>query len=106
MRLASLFHSFSRFMCVVEEWNTATIEDLLRQQSGLVYETPIGHEWHPIATIDAAVASLNETKLVFPPRKGRQWSAANYLVLAKVIEGITGTTFHQVFTGLKPVQSY
>lgn len=64
-----------------------TLRQLMSHQSGLVRESPVGHYFDPTEpSLDATVASLNDTSLVYPPQTRTKYSNAAIAVVGKVLE--------------------
>lgn len=64
-----------------------TLRQLMSHRSGLVRESPVGHYFDPDEpTLAATVASLNSTKLVYPPETKTKYSNAAVAVVGAVLE--------------------
>lgn len=64
-----------------------TLRRLMSHFSGLVREPPIGHYFDPTnPTLDATVASLNNTSLVYEPGARTKYSNAAIAVVGRVLE--------------------
>ncbi len=64
-----------------------TLRQLMSHRSGLVRETPVGNYFDPTEpTLQATVASLNQTTLVYPPGTHTKYSNAAVAVVGAVLE--------------------
>ncbi len=64
-----------------------TLRQLMSHHSGLVREPPVGHYFDPDEpSLDATVASLNQTALVYPPQTRTKYSNAGIAVVGSVLE--------------------
>src|SRR5690606_5055111 len=64
--------------------------------AGLVREPPVGHYFDPTApTIAETVASLNTTRLVYPPDTKTKYSNAAIAVVGHVVERVAGQPFEE-----------
>lgn len=64
-----------------------TLRQLMSHRSGLVRESPIGNYFDPTEpSLDATVASLNQTSLVYPPETKTKYSNAAIAVVGAVLE--------------------
>jgi CubicO group peptidase (beta-lactamase class C family)/D-alanyl-D-alanine dipeptidase len=71
-----------------------TLRHLLSHRSGLVREPPAGHYFDDSSpTLEATVASLNDTTLVYRPGSRVKYSNAAVAVLGRVLETATGKPF-------------
>jgi CubicO group peptidase (beta-lactamase class C family)/D-alanyl-D-alanine dipeptidase len=71
-----------------------TLRELMSHRAGLVREPPVGHYFDNTSpSIDATVASLNETSLVYAPGTHTKYSNAGIAVVGDVIEHVTGRPF-------------
>jgi CubicO group peptidase (beta-lactamase class C family)/D-alanyl-D-alanine dipeptidase len=71
-----------------------TLRELMSHRSGLVREPPIGHYFDSTApTLEATVASLNGTTLVYPPGTHTKYSNAAIAVAGYVLEKQSGQPF-------------
>lgn len=66
-----------------------TLRQLMSHQSGLVRESPVGHYFDPTEPgLRATVASLNKTRLVYPPETRTKYSNAAVSVVGRVLEAV------------------
>lgn len=64
-----------------------TLRQLMAHRSGLVRESPVGNYFDPTEpSLDATVASLNDTALVYPPNTKTKYSNAAVSVVGAVLE--------------------
>ena len=71
-----------------------TLRELTSHRSGLTREPPVGHYFDDTQpTLAATVASLNGTKLVYPPATHTKYSNAGVAVLGYVLERTRGEPF-------------
>lgn len=64
-----------------------TLRQLMSHQSGLVRESPVGHYFDPDEpTLEATIASLNNTSLVYKPLTKTKYSNAAVSVVGAVLE--------------------
>lgn len=64
-----------------------TLRQMMSHMSGLVRESPVGSYFDPDEpTLEATVASLNQTKLVYPPGTRTKYSNAAVAVVGAVLE--------------------
>ena len=64
-----------------------TLRQLMSHRSGLVREPPVGHYFDPSEpTLEATVASLNETSLVYAPESRHKYSNAAIALVGYVLE--------------------
>ena len=71
-----------------------TLRELTSHRSGLTREPPVGHYFDDTQpTLAATVASLNGTKLVYPPAAHTKYSNAGVAVLGYVLERTRGEPF-------------
>lgn len=74
-----------------------TLRDLLRHQSGIVREPPLGHYFDPTApTLAATVASLNGTALVYAPGTVTKYSNAAIALAGRLLELESALPFAEV----------
>lgn len=74
-----------------------TLRLLMTHASGLVREPPLGNYFDASApALDATVASLNDTTLVYAPGSKVQYSNAGIAVVGRVVEKISGKPFADV----------
>lgn len=67
--------------------NNLTLRQMMSHRSGLVRESPVGSYFDPDEpTLEATVASLNETSLVYQPDTRTKYSNAAIAVVGKVLE--------------------
>ncbi|MDX2193647.1 MAG: serine hydrolase, partial [Gemmatimonadales bacterium] len=76
-------------------WRTPiTLRMLMAHRAGLVREPPVGHYFDATApTLEATVASLNATSLVYQPGSRTKYSNAGIAVVGRVLEVVTGRPF-------------
>ncbi|MCC9607973.1 serine hydrolase [Blastopirellula sp. JC732] len=73
-----------------------TLRQLMCHRSGLVRESPIGNYFDPDEpSLTATVASLNDTKLVYPPGTKTKYSNAAIAVVGSVLEKVAGRTYDE-----------
>ena len=73
-----------------------TLRQLMSHQSGLVRESPVGNYFDPDEpSLEETVASLNQTKLVYPPNTRTKYSNAAVAVVGAVLEGQLPVTHPQ-----------
>ncbi len=71
-----------------------TLRQLMSHRSGLVREPPVGHYFDPDQpSLQAAVASLNRTTLVYPPEERTKYSNAGIAVVGYTLERLAGEPF-------------
>ena len=71
-----------------------TLRQLLAHRSGLVREPPVGHYFDPTApTLEATVASLNQTSLIYQPTTRTKYSNAAVSVAGRVLEATQNTPY-------------
>ncbi len=71
-----------------------TLRQLMSHRSGLVREPPVGHYFDPTSpSIADTVASLNRTKLVYPPTTRTKYSNAAVTVVGRLVEAKAGEPF-------------
>lgn len=71
-----------------------TLRQLMAHRSGLVREPPVGNYFDPTEpTLEATVASLNETALVYAPETRTKYSNAAIATVGRVLEATRGTPF-------------
>lgn len=71
-----------------------TLRQLMSHRSGLVREPPVGHYFDPTApTLQATVASLNETELVYEPEARTKYSNAGIATVGYVLEKLKNQPF-------------
>jgi serine beta-lactamase-like protein LACTB len=64
-----------------------TLRQLMTHRSGLVRESPVGHYFDPTTpALSETVASLNRTKLVYPPEERIKYSNAAIATVGRVLE--------------------
>src|SRR5262249_62192520 len=64
-----------------------TLRQLMAHRSGLVRESPVGNYFDPTSpTLAQTVASLNQTKLVYPPESRIKYSNAAIATVGLVLE--------------------
>ncbi len=74
-----------------------TLRQLMAHRSGLVREPPVGSYFHDDEpTLAATVASLNDTRLVYPPESRAKYSNAAIAVVGHVVERLGGRPFAEV----------
>lgn len=74
-----------------------TLRELLRHQSGIVREPPVGHYFDPTApSLAATVASLDRTALVYPPGTVTKYSNAAIALAGRLLELESGIPFAEV----------
>jgi CubicO group peptidase (beta-lactamase class C family)/D-alanyl-D-alanine dipeptidase len=84
-----------------------TLRQLMSHRSGLVREPPVGHYFDPDEpTLQATVASLNRTALVYRPESRTKYSNAGIAVVGAVLEKQRGKSFVQCIeqTVLQPLE--
>jgi CubicO group peptidase (beta-lactamase class C family)/D-alanyl-D-alanine dipeptidase len=68
-----------------------TLRQLLSHRSGLVRESPVGNYFDPSEpTLDATIASLNDTSLVYAPETRTKYSNAAIAVVGGLVEKVAG----------------
>jgi CubicO group peptidase (beta-lactamase class C family)/D-alanyl-D-alanine dipeptidase len=73
-----------------------TLRQLMSHRSGLVREPPIGHYFDPSSpSLDAVVASLARTSLIFEPGTRTKYSNAGVAVVGAVVARVKGQPFPQ-----------
>lgn len=71
-----------------------TLRQLMSHRSGLVREPPLGSYFDSVDPgITATVASLNDTRLIYPPTKHTKYSNAGITVVGQVVERLRGQSF-------------
>lgn len=71
--------------------SSITLRQLMSHQSGLVREPPVGHYFDPDEpSLQATVASLNKTSLVYRPESRTKYSNAAVAVVGSVLERVAG----------------
>lgn len=71
-----------------------TLRLLMSHGSGLVREPPVGNYFDPdFPSLEATVASLNRTRLVYEPGTKTQYSNAGIAVVGRVVEKLSGRPF-------------
>ncbi len=71
-----------------------TLRELMSHRAGLVREPPVGHYFDDSSpSIDATVASLNETTLAYAPGTHTKYSNAGVAVVGDVLQQVTGQPF-------------
>lgn len=74
--------------------NPPTLRHLMAHRAGLVRESPVGSYFDPEEpTLDATIASLNATRLVFAPGRRVKYSNAGISVVGQVLERAAGEPF-------------
>ncbi|RCS54046.1 serine hydrolase [Bremerella cremea] len=84
-----------------------TLHQLMSHRSGLVREPPVGNYFDPTEpTLAETIASLNQTKLVYPPNTKTKYSNAAVSVVGEALAAKTGMPFEQQIeqTLLQPLQ--
>jgi CubicO group peptidase (beta-lactamase class C family)/D-alanyl-D-alanine dipeptidase len=73
-----------------------TLRQLLSHQSGLPREPHVGHTFDPTQpTLAATVASLNDTRVVYPPETFTKYSNAAFAVAGYVLEYLQQKPYEQ-----------
>ncbi|TVP97241.1 MAG: serine hydrolase [Planctomycetaceae bacterium] len=68
-----------------------TLRQMLAHQSGLVRESPVGNYFDPTEpTLEATIASLNDTSLTYPPETKTKYSNAAIAVVGAALERASG----------------
>lgn len=83
-----------------------TLRQLMSHRAGLVREPPVGNYFDDSgADLTATVASLNATRLVYPPGQRTKYSNAGIAVVGHVLERLAGEPFAEALesTVLKPI---
>lgn len=71
-----------------------TLREMMAHRSGLVREPPVGHYFDPSApSLDATVASLNRTRLIYPPGSHTKYSNAAIATVGDVLQEVSGQPF-------------
>ncbi|MDZ4700084.1 MAG: serine hydrolase [Rhodothermales bacterium] len=71
-----------------------TLRQVHSHRSGLVREPPVGHYFDPDEpSIEATVASLNQTALIYAPTTRTKYSNAAVTVAGRVVEAVVGEPF-------------
>ena len=71
-----------------------TLRQLMSHQAGLVREPPVGSYFDSTSPpLSTTIASLNRTRLVYPPGKHTKYSNAAIATVGYVLERVTGTPF-------------
>ncbi len=71
-----------------------TLRQLHSHRSGIVREPPVGHYFDPDEpSIEATIASLNQTALVYAPETQTKYSNAAVTVAGRIVEVVTGEPF-------------
>ena len=74
-----------------------TLRRLMSHRSGLVRESPVGNYFDPDEpSLEATVASLNATSIVYPPGTRTKYSNAAIAVVGRVLEQVSGETFESL----------
>jgi CubicO group peptidase (beta-lactamase class C family)/D-alanyl-D-alanine dipeptidase len=74
-----------------------TLRQLMSHQSGLVRESPVGNYFDATEpSLEATVASLNDTSLVYAPNTKTKYSNAGIAVVGNVLEHKSGAPFNQI----------
>ncbi len=77
-----------------------TLRQLMAHRSGLVREPPVGNYFDPTEpTLEATVASLNETALVYAPETRTKYSNAAIATVGRVLEVTQGAPFAEYVQG-------
>ncbi len=77
-----------------------TVRDLLQHQTGIAeYRDALGQVSDSTTAMDAIRAALDASP-AFEPRSTRFYSSTNYLILGKVLEQATGTTYEELIAEL------
>lgn len=71
-----------------------TLRQLMSHHAGLVREPPVGHYFDDTApSLEATVASLNDTRLIYPPGERTKYSNAGIAVVGRVLETLADQPF-------------
>ena len=71
-----------------------TLRQLMSHRSGITREPPVGHYFDPIGPTQAeTVASLNSTKIVYPPTTRTKYSNAGVAVVGEVVATLRKVKF-------------
>lgn len=71
-----------------------TLRHLMSHRAGLVREPPVGHYFDTSGpTLEATVASLNDTRLIYAPGERTKYSNAGIAVVGRVFEHVAGRPF-------------
>lgn len=71
-----------------------TLRQLMSHRAGLVREPPVGHYFDDSGpSLEATVASLNETSLVYAPGERIKYSNAGIATVGRVLEARSGVSF-------------
>ncbi len=74
-----------------------TLRQLMSHQSGLVRESPVGNYFDATEpSLEATVASLNDTSLVYAPNTKTKYSNGGIAVVGSVLEHKSGAPFNQI----------
>ncbi|MCR9243993.1 MAG: serine hydrolase [bacterium] len=78
-----------------------TLRHLMGHRAGIVRESPVGHYFDPTEpTLQATVASLNETSLVHAPGSRYKYSNPGIGVVGAVVAAVTGQSFEAAVDAL------
>ncbi|HHK42926.1 MAG TPA: class A beta-lactamase-related serine hydrolase, partial [Planctomycetaceae bacterium] len=84
-----------------------TLGQLMSHRSGLVREPPVGHYFDPTQpALEATIASLNETTLVYRPGSRTKYSNAGVSVVGYALSRMRGESFESLIerTLLQPME--
>lgn len=85
------------FAPILNGMRMPTLRELLKHQSGIVREPPVGHYFDPTSpTLAATVASLNGTSLVYHPGTVTKYSNAAIALAGRLLELESGVPFAEV----------
>jgi D-alanyl-D-alanine dipeptidase/CubicO group peptidase (beta-lactamase class C family) len=74
--------------------DSITLRQLMSHRAGLVREPPVGHYFDDTEpTLEATVASLNQTRLVYAPGERTKYSNAGIAVVGRALEKLSGRPF-------------
>jgi CubicO group peptidase (beta-lactamase class C family)/D-alanyl-D-alanine dipeptidase len=78
-----------------------TLRQVLAHRAGLVREPPVGHYFDPTEpSLEAAVASLGKTRLVYEPGTKTKYSNAGIALVGRVVERVAGRPFDEAVRAL------
>ncbi len=95
--LLSLQDRVTKYLPDYQQWDAVTIHHLLNHSSGIpnYYSTPMDYLWYYIghATPEGVISRYRETPLSFQPGSDYAYSNTNYMILASIVEKVSGQTY-------------
>lgn len=95
------------FQPKIPDGSKITLRQLMSHRAGLVRESPVGNYFDPTEpSLEATVASLNQTSLTYPPDTRTKYSNAGVAVAGLVLQKKTGVRFEDYLqkTLLRPMK--